>query len=91
MGAYLDDKVLAIISDIEMPRMDGIEALKEIRKIEEEAGLTRESQARVIITSADSEAETILSAYDSTCEAYLVKPFGWKRLQETLARLGFSE
>ena len=45
-----------IVLDIKMPNMDGMEALKAIRKVEEDKGLPGDQRSMVLISSADISA-----------------------------------
>jgi two-component system, chemotaxis family, chemotaxis protein CheY len=77
-----------ICLDIMMPELDGHTVLTEIRKMEEEAGISGRDGVRVIMTTALSDSKNILKAFDGQCEAYLVKPIEKRKLFETLRILG---
>jgi len=77
-----------ICLDIEMPEMNGQEALKKIRKLEEDAGLTRETRARVIMTTAHSDRDNVVEAIQSQCDYFLVKPIDGRALLDELRRFG---
>lgn len=64
-----------IISDLQMPVMDGIAMASEIRKT---------SDVPIIITTAFSESEIILKAVDVGIEKYLVKPINARELISTM-------
>lgn len=66
----------AAIFDVMMPKLDGISALKEIRK----KGIT----TPVLILTAKSETDDKVNGLDSGADDYLTKPFV---TQELLARL----
>ena len=55
-----------IISDINMPIMDGLEMLKNIREIN--------SEIPIIFTTARNEIDNILKAIDLSVSAYIIKP-----------------
>ncbi|QKF83436.1 response regulator [Halarcobacter ebronensis] len=59
-------KIDAIISDIHMPNMDGIELLKEIRKLDEKIPF--------IFTTAYLEKEYLLEAIKLQATEYIIKP-----------------
>ena len=63
-----------ICLDLFMPNMGGLEALKLIRQEEDRHGLTRPHGAKVVITTAAGDRESISIAFRQLCDAYLVKP-----------------
>ena len=64
----------AIVTDIVMPRMDGVEALKQIRK--------DRPQARVVMVSAIDQREKLQECIEAGAIDFIVKPFD----KETLTR-----
>ena len=63
-----------ICMDILLPTMNGLEALKHIREAEEGHGLTRSQGAKVIITTATGDTDSIHTAFQQLCDAYILKP-----------------
>jgi two-component system chemotaxis response regulator CheY len=74
--------------DIMMPKLDGLKALKAIRDIESEQGVTPEQKVRVIMTTALHETEHVFEAFDSGCEAYAAKPINTQKFIEVMGKLG---
>ena len=79
-----------IFLDIKMPVMDGHEALKTIRKIEEAKGVMIGNSVKVVMVSALGDKNNILSSFQEGCEYYLVKPFQQNKLYQLIGELGFS-
>ena len=77
-----------ICLDMLMPRLDGHEALIEIRRIEAKHHFGEKDQVKVIMTTALSDREHVVAAARGNCQAYLVKPIGSKRLSKVLQTLG---
>ena len=73
--------LLAIITDIMMPEMDGIELLKKVRTTPEFEKLP------VIIASAVSDKRSILEAKDHHVTGYLLKPVTQQKLMVKLKEL----
>lgn len=85
----LDDKNYydLICLDIMMPEVDGIKALKTIRKLEEERGVPEGKLAKVIMTTALNDPKGIFETFDLGSEAYAVKPIDTDKLIDVLKRL----
>ena len=64
---YVEVKPDIVTLDITMPNMDGIEALKELKKID--------SNAKVIMCSAMGQQSLVLEAIKSGAMDFIVKPF----------------
>jgi signal transduction histidine kinase/CheY-like chemotaxis protein len=72
----------AIILDIRMPELDGIEAARRIRAAEREAGA---SPSRLITLSADAFEAAIEAAHSAGIDDFLTKPVDLTRLDRLLA------
>ena len=70
--------------DIMMPEMDGHQALKEIRAMEESRSAMACDGAKVFMTSALDRAKDVSRAFHGLCDAYLVKPIEKAKLLEQL-------
>ena len=74
--------------DIAMPEMDGQEALKHIRQLEREYGIKGIDGVKVIMTTAFSDKDNVISAFSTGCEAYIVKPVSRVKLFAEMEKLG---
>lgn len=81
------DTYLAILMDIRMPVMDGIEATKEIRS------MNREDSKRIPILAMTANAfdEDKKKAFDAEMSGYLVKPLDVNTLIDELKKLLLTE
>jgi len=77
-----------VLLDIMMPEMDGQQALKMIREIEEERGILGGAGAKVVMLTALGGQEQVRLAFREQCEGYLVKPVTRDRLLRTVRELG---
>lgn len=77
--------------DIMMPGMDGRDVLKKIRALEEQWGIGGLHGAKVIMTTALGDKESIFQAFRSGCEAYIVKPIQRLHLIEQLEFVGLLQ
>ncbi|MGB3367661.1 MAG: response regulator [Acidaminobacteraceae bacterium] len=73
--------------DIMMPEVDGIKALKTMRKLEEENQVPKDKRAKIIMTTALNNTEKIFDSYDSGSEAYAVKPIDTDKLIDVMKKL----
>lgn len=74
--------------DIMMPEVDGMETLRRIREVEREAGVDGLAGVKVIMTTALSDFDSIMSSFRNQCEAYLVKPISRPALLEKVREIG---
>jgi two-component system chemotaxis response regulator CheY len=80
-----------ICLDIMMPGMDGQEALKKIRQIEDEQGIEGLRGVKIIMTTSLDDPKSIVEAFKSQCEAYLVKPIETAQIRVHLQKFGLIE
>jgi two-component system chemotaxis response regulator CheY len=74
-----------VCMDLRMPQMDGQEAIREIRKQEAIAGVTK--AVKIIVTTVHTDMEDIAGALLGRCNAYLVKPIDVAKLRKELKKL----
>lgn len=77
-----------ICLDIMMPVLDGYQALKLIRGLEEELSIPDEKRAKIIMTTGLSERRNVVKAFDLGCTAYAGKPIDKKKFEKLLKKLG---
>jgi two-component system, chemotaxis family, chemotaxis protein CheY len=82
-----DEPYDLICLDIMMPEMDGQEALKEIRLLEERKGITGLDRAKIVMTTALSDKTNVIKASQHRCDCYLVKPYSRAKLLQELRNL----
>lgn len=80
-----------ICLDIMMPEMDGHEALKEIRALEEAKGIIPIKGVKVVMTTALDDSKNILASFKDQCDIYLTKPVDKAKLLGELRRLKLIE
>lgn len=73
---YEEHKPSIIITDIQMPRINGLEFIKEIR--------ARDKKCQIIIITAFSETEYLLRAIELNLVKYLIKPVQEADLDEAI-------
>jgi len=78
-----------IILDLQMPVMDGQEALLELRKMETSRGILGLDTTKVIMVTGIDDSKNIMKAFrQGQCEAYLTKPIDRKKLINHIRELG---
>jgi len=78
-----------ICLDLLMPELDGQQALREIRTLEQENGVAHQNESKVIVTTmlAD-EKETHDAFFLGGATSYLVKPIDESKLMNEIKSLG---
>jgi len=71
-----------ICMDIMMPEMNGREAVRHVRELEETFGILSTSGAKIIMTTAVDEVKEVIRCFKELCDAYLVKPIDLGQLVE---------
>jgi len=85
-GKYYD----LICLDIMMPEVDGLKALKTIRKLEIERQVPLENRAKIVMTTALNATDKVFDAFDSGSEGFAVKPIDTEKFLVVLRKLGFG-
>ena len=75
---YQDTHPDLVTMDITMPEMDGITALKEIKKVN--------PQAKVIMCSAMGQQAMVIDAIQAGAKDFIVKPFQADRVLEAISK-----
>ena len=72
-----------ILLDLKMPKLDGIEVLKEIRKTEEYKTIPV-----IILTSSKMESDMVQS-YELGANGFVIKPIDFMEFTESIKSLGY--
>ena len=76
---YQELKPDLVTMDITMPEMDGITAVKEIKKVD--------PAAKVVMCSAMGQQAMVIESIQSGAKDFIVKPFQQDRVLESLAKI----
>lgn len=87
MALEANDPYDLVCLDIMMPILDGYQALKAIRDLEEERNLPEERRAKIIMTTALNEGANVNKAFDLGCVAYAGKPIDQAKFENVLRKL----
>jgi two-component system chemotaxis response regulator CheY len=78
-----------IFMDIMMPKVNGHEALRNIRIFETENGINSDNEVKVIMTTVLEDSKNVMTAlYKGGAVAYIVKPIDKQKLLGELKDLG---
>jgi two-component system chemotaxis response regulator CheY len=73
-----------ICMDIMMPVMDGREAVRQVREMEETRGTRSTYGAKIIMTTTVEEVKEVVLCFKELCDAYLMKPIDLGQLLSQL-------
>ena len=76
---YKETNPELVIMDITMPEVDGIQAVKEIKKIN--------SGAKIIMCSAMGQQAMVIEAIQAGAKDFIVKPFQAERIIEAVRKV----
>lgn len=76
------DKPIVILLDLKMPRMDGIEVLKDIKSDPELKTIP------VVMVSSSREESDLVQSYKLGVNAYVVKPVDFEQFISAIKQLG---
>jgi CheY-like chemotaxis protein len=71
-----------VLLDLKMPKVDGIEVLRQIKKDEELRRIP------VVMLTSSREEQDLLRSYDLGVNAYVVKPVAFTEFMEAVRQLG---
>jgi two-component system response regulator len=81
-GRQIENKPKIVLLDIKMPKVDGIEVLRQIKLND-----TTKTIPVVIMTSSKEEQDVIIS-YDLGVNSYVVKPVDFESFANAVSQLG---
>jgi two-component system chemotaxis response regulator CheY len=81
LGVLKENKVDLIISDWNMPKMNGLDLLKTVRKEEET------KKVPFVMVTAEAQKDNVLQAVQAGVSNYIVKPFTADAVKEKLSKI----
>ena len=80
-----------VCMDIMMPEMDGQTAVKQIRALEEGAGILSTDGVKIFMTTVLDNVKNVMPSFQSLCDAYLFKPVDTRKLLNHLGEFQLIE
>src|ERR1700748_1969852 len=81
-GRQLENKPKIVLLDIKMPKVDGIEVLKQIKSNEDTKTIP------VVIMTSSKEEQDIITSYNLGVNSYVVKPVDFAGFAKAVSELG---
>ncbi|MFA6599147.1 MAG: response regulator [Ignavibacteriaceae bacterium] len=79
---YEDEKLAAVLLDLKMPKVDGIEVLRTIKSDDNLKSIP------VVILTSSKEEKDLVESYKLGVNAYVVKPVGFQEFVEAVKNIG---
>jgi two-component system response regulator len=82
-GRGSENKPKVILLDIKMPKVDGIEVLRQLKSNEDTKTIP------VVIMTSSKEEQDIITSYNLGVNSYVVKPVDFEGFAKAVSELGF--
>jgi len=79
---FQKEKIDIVLTDVNMPEMDGLEMSKEIKKIDR--------RVPIIVSSAYNDSHFLMNAIDIGIEHYITKPVDMRRFRQKLEEIAIN-
>lgn len=77
--------------DVGLPDMNGTDILVELRDAEAQASLPGYRPVKVLMVTAHSDRDTVITSIQAGCDEYVVKPFTPDLVSRKLIKMGLLE
>jgi HD-like signal output (HDOD) protein/FixJ family two-component response regulator len=88
---FINEPFSLILLDINLPEMDGIMVLSEIRNAEKYLTIPKSRQAIILMVTSYRDKDRIVACAQSGCDDYIVKPFDDEIIRQKLSKLGIID
>lgn len=82
-GRGMENRPKVILLDIKMPKVDGIEVLRQIKANDSTKTIP------VVIMTSSKEEQDVITSYDLGVNSYVVKPVDFEGFAKAVSQLGF--
>ena len=88
---YINEPFNLIMLDINLPEMDGIRVLSEIRRAEKYLTIPKDDTAKILMVTSYGDKNRIVACIRAGCDDYIVKPFDNDLIRQKLDKLGIID
>ena len=89
--AWIDWRPFDLIClDVSMPDTDGTEVLFEVRRMEDDHKVADKHRVKVLMITAHTDRDTIVTCVQAGCDGYLSKPLNLTAITDKLEELGLA-
>lgn len=79
----INNKPKVVLLDLKMPKVDGLEVLKEIRNNEELKDIP------IVMLTSSNEEKDIIKSYEYGTNSYIVKPVDFEKFMDAVEDVGY--
>nr|WP_321398480.1 response regulator [uncultured Desulfobacter sp.] len=84
-AAWIPFDLIAL--DVLMPGMDGMDALIEIRRLEETKGVAAKHHVKVLMVTSQADRDVVVTCLQAGCDEYIIKPFNLQLVTQKVSEL----
>jgi len=88
---FINEPFNLIMLDINLPEMDGIIVLSEIRRAEKYLTIPQSCRVKILMVTSYGDKDRIVASAQSGCDDYIVKPFNDDIIREKLGKLAIID
>ena len=76
-----------IALDVLMPEMNGMDALLEIRRLENVKGVAAKHRTKVLMVTSQAHRDVVITCLQAGCDEYIIKPFNLEVVTKKISEL----
>nr|WP_320192353.1 response regulator [uncultured Desulfobacter sp.] len=73
--------------DVLMPGMDGMDALLEIRRLEDTKGVVAKHRSKILMVTSQAQRDVVVTCLQAGCDEYIIKPFNLELVNQKISEL----
>ncbi len=88
---FINEPFTLIMLEINLPEMDGIMVLSEIRRAEKYLTIPKSQQAIICMVTSHGDKDCIVASAQAGCDDYIIKPLDDDIISQKLSKLGLID